>query len=68
MDYFLQLTAEYCSSRKLLQLWLIPLTRNLLNALVEYSIIADTATRPSKTTFRVKAQGELAKMRAMMLK
>ena len=68
MDYFLQLTSEYCSSRKLLQLWLIPFTRNLLYALVQYSILADLAHIPAKTTFRVKAQGELAKMRAMMLK
>jgi hypothetical protein len=69
MDYLLQMTAEYCSSRKLLQLWLIPFTRLLLSALVHYSIESDLAIKPTpKTVYRVKAQGELAKMRAMMIK
>jgi tetratricopeptide (TPR) repeat protein len=65
-DSFLQALAMYNASRKLLQPWLIPMTRSLVQAIVKISIASDIQNHSNDA--RVKTQNELAKMRAFLLK
>jgi hypothetical protein len=65
-ESFLQALALYNASRRLLQPWLIPMTRSLVPAIVTLAIASDTQNHSNEA--RVKTQNELAKMRAFLLK